>query len=202
MMACKRIINGLLLGLTGIALLCPSANAARLWADQPESANLRKVATLPDFVDLAAKLSPVVVNISTEQKETPTESPSPEGEADPFDRFGQPFEHYGLAHPHSLGSGFVINKEGYILTNDHVVEDAKQIVVTLKDGHEFKPRVIGRDNKSDIALIKIDRGWLGVYIQPVTAEIAQAAGLSAPEGAVIADVLENGPAKVAGLRRG
>jgi serine protease Do len=319
MMVCKRIIKWLLLGLTGVALLCPPANAARLWADQPESPNLRKVATLPDFVDLAAKLSPAVVNISTEQKETSTESPSPEGEADPFDRFGQPFEHYGLAHPHSLGSGFVINKEGYILTNDHVVEDAKQIVVTLKDGREFKARVIGRDSKSDIALIKIEphhdlpvaplgnsddvkvgewvmaignpfgfdhsvtagivsakgryipgnydeflqtdasinpgnsggplidlsgavvgvnsaiytrtgmnmgigfaipvnlvkaelpelrthgkieRGWLGVYIQPVTAEIAQAAGLSEPGGAVIADVLENGPAKVAGLRHG
>src|SRR5216684_11437 len=106
MMVCKRIINRLLLDLTG-------------------------------------KLSPAVVNISTEQKETPTESPSPEGEADPLDHFGQPFEHYGLAHPHSLGSGFVINKEGYILTNDHVVEDAKEIVVTLKDGHEFKARVIG-----------------------------------------------------------
>jgi serine protease Do len=49
---------------------------------------------------------------------------------------------------------------------------------------------------------KIERGWLGVYIQPVTAEIAQAAGLGEPGGAVIADVLENGPAKVAGLRRG
>src|SRR5438445_1880148 len=155
MMACKRIISGLLLGLTGIALLCPSANAARLWADQPESANLRKVATLPDFVDLAAKLSPAVVNISTEQKETPTESPSPEGEADPFDRFGQPFEQYGLAHPHSLGSGFIINRGGYILTNAHVIEGARQILVTLKDARQFTARLVGRDTKTDVALIKI-----------------------------------------------
>jgi serine protease Do len=132
------------------------AHAERLW-NELDSAGMRKAQTLPDFVDLAAKLSPAVVNISTEQKSEPTsETSSPEGESDPFDRFGQPFERYGLAHPHSLGSGFVVNKSGYILTNAHVVEDAQQIAVTLQDGREYSARVIGHDQKTDVALIKID----------------------------------------------
>lgn len=130
--------------------------AARLWTET-NAGDAHKAQTLPDFVDLAAKLSPAVVNISTEQKsDANSVSSLPESESDPFDHFGQPFEHYGLAHPHSLGSGFVINKGGYILTNDHVVEDAQQIEVTLQDGREYSARVIGHDKKTDIALIKID----------------------------------------------
>jgi serine protease Do len=130
--------------------------AASFWTELA-GGNARKAETLPDFVDLAARLSPAVVNISTEQKNPNASAESaPDSDADPFDRYGQPFEHYGLERPHSLGSGFIINKAGYILTNDHVVEDARQIRVTLKDGRQFTARVIGTDNKSDVALIKID----------------------------------------------
>ena len=117
-----------------------------------------KVETLPDFVDLAQRLSPAVVNVATEQKDLPSAETPPEDEGgnDPFDRFGQPLEDYGAAHPHSLGSGFIINQDGYILTNAHVIEDGGRIVVTLQDGREFKGRVIGRDDKTDVALIKIE----------------------------------------------
>jgi len=147
-------------GLAGIGLaiasLASPCVAASFWTELA-GGNARKAETLPDFVDLAARLSPAVVNISTEQKNPNASGESaPDSDADPFDRYGQPFEHYGLERPHSLGSGFIINKAGYILTNDHVVEDARQIRVTLKDGRQFTAHVIGTDNKSDVALIKID----------------------------------------------
>lgn len=142
-----------------ISIAPTAARAASFWTevrgDEP-----RKPDTLPDFIDLAARLSPAVVNIATEQKNPngPAESASPDSNADPFDRHGRPFEHYGLERPHSLGSGFIINKSGYILTNNHVVEDAEKILVTLKDGRQFAARVVGADSKSDIALLKIDSG--------------------------------------------
>jgi serine protease Do len=106
--------------------------------------------TLPDFVALAAKLSPAVVNISAEQstKDSGSQNSLSEDESDPFDRFDQPFEQYELAHPRSLGSGFIINRAGYILTNAHVIEGAQHIRVTLKDGRQFTARLIGRDTKN------------------------------------------------------
>ena len=295
------------------------AAAASLWTEF-NGVNV-PAQSLPDFVALAARMSPAVVNISAEQRteDSGTQSSSPEDESDPFDRFGQPFEQYGLAHPHSLGSGFIINRGGYILTNAHVIEGAGQILVTLKDARQFTARLIGRDTKTDVALVKINasgnlpiaplgdsdevrvgqwvmaignpfgfghtvtagivsakgrfipgnydafiqtdasinpgnsggplisldgavvgvnsaiytrsglnigigfaipvnlvkeelpqlsargkviRGWLGVYVEPVSAEAAQRAKMAEPHGALITEVLANGPAAAAGLRRG
>jgi serine protease Do len=131
------------------------ANAGPLWTELDGS--VRQTQTFPDFVAIAAKLSPAVVNISAEQKSATAEeqNSSPDEDADPFDRFGQPFEQYGLSHPHSLGSGFIINKAGYILTNDHVIQQADKILVTLQDGRQFSAHVVGHDSKTDIALIRI-----------------------------------------------
>ncbi|MGH7905767.1 MAG: Do family serine endopeptidase, partial [Candidatus Binataceae bacterium] len=61
-------------------------------------------------------------------------------------------------HPLGLGSGFIINKAGFILTNNHVVANADKITVTVRDGQQYAARVIGADSKSDVALIKIDSG--------------------------------------------
>jgi len=149
----REVLAGfsIVVALAARASLAPASD--HFWSDLGE--RVPKAQNLPDFVDLAAKLSPAVVNISTEQKnprnhlegETPEDAPGPST---------QPFENYGAEHPRSLGSGVVINESGYILTNDHVVEDARQITVSLKDGHEYRARVVGRDVKTDIALIKID----------------------------------------------
>jgi serine protease Do len=83
---------------------------------------------------------------------------SPLGEDDPFNEF---FKRFFGDTPRqfkstSLGSGFIINRDGYILTNNHVVENATEISVKLSDAREFKAKVIGRDPKTDIALIKIE----------------------------------------------
>jgi len=116
---------------------------------------------LLNFVSLAKRLSPAVVNISTTQvsAEAPF-SQSPFGEEDPFSEFrrrffGGPFPR-GPSRQMSLGSGFIIDREGLILTNNHVVENAEKIVVRLSDEREFEATVVGKDLKTDIAVIKIN----------------------------------------------
>ncbi len=284
------------------------------------------LAGLPDFTGLAEKLSPSVVNISTStQGGSSGISPFGGDPHDPHD-FGEPWERFFGPAPkkgfkqRSLGSGFVINRDGYILTNNHVVENADEILVKLEDDKEFKAKIIGRDPKTDIAVIKIEgatdlvaaplgnsdqlrvgewvvsignpfglshsitagivsakarnigqgsydqfiqtdaainpgnsggplinmkgevvginsaifsrsggnigigfaipvnlakelipqleekgrvtRGWLGVLIQKVTPEIAEHLELKEAKGALVADVVEDGPAKAAGLHVG
>jgi serine protease Do len=113
-----------------------------------------------DFAVLAKTVGPVVVNIATSQvMKRPAESP-PFGGADPFDDswerfFGQPFPR-GPFRQQGLGSGFIIEPDGIILTNNHVVADAEKIIVKLHDEREFEGRVIGKDSKTDIAVIKIN----------------------------------------------
>ncbi len=83
----------------------------------------------------------------------------PEGRQNPFHRFFGPFNEDAPSREfrqRSLGSGFLINKEGYIVTNNHVVEDADEIQVRLTNGDEFDAELVGRDPKTDLALIKID----------------------------------------------
>jgi serine protease Do len=100
------------------------------------------------FVTQAKKLSPAVVNISTTQTvEAPQLFPEP---------FQSPFGYQGPFRQRSLGSGFIIEADGFILTNNHVVTNAEKILVKLSDGRELDAKVIGKDPKTDIALIKID----------------------------------------------
>jgi serine protease Do len=286
--------------------------------------------TLPDFAALAEQLSPSVVNVSSTQ-EVKSRGPlgpggNGMGEDDPFQEFYGPFERF-FGPPRrpfkakSLGSGFLIDSKGFIITNNHVVENADEIVVKLSTGKEFKAKVVGRDPKTDLALIEIKgdakdlpaltlgdsnslrvgewvmaignpfglentvtvgivsalgrhinqgpydnfiqtdaainpgnsggpllntsgqvvgintaifsrgggnigigfaipvdlakeivpqlkergrvtRGWLGVMIQKVTPDIAETLGLDEPKGALVADVVKDGPAESAGLKQG
>lgn len=135
----------------------PSAQAPQA----PAAAGV--VRGLPDFTPLVERVSPEVVNISTT-----TEVPArrgirpPFGPEDPFREFWEPFERFfGPLPPfrqRSLGSGFVIGEDGLILTNNHVIEDASKIVVTLEDEKKYDAEVVGRDDKTDIALIRINPG--------------------------------------------
>ncbi len=122
----------------------------------------------PDsFAVLAEKLKPAVVNISTTKvikSGAMKKFMSPFGEEFPFDRFfgGDEFfkKFFGDIpekefQQKSLGSGFIISKDGYIFTNNHVVEKADKIKVRLSDGKEYDAEVKGKDAKTDIALIKI-----------------------------------------------
>lgn len=281
----------------------------------------------PDvFADVTEKVKDAVVNISTTGGELniPSLKRLPRKRFKEWSpRFEEFFERFFGEDPHrglkkkSLGSGFIVDGEGYILTNHHVIAEAEEITVILKDGEEFKATVVGRDEETDIALIKIDaphtlptlslgdsgsvrvgqwvvaignpfglghtvtvgvvsamrrslgrgpydeyiqtdasinfgnsggplidlqgraigintaiyskgqglgfaipintakdvlqelrekgtvvRGWLGVYIQNVTPELAESFGLPSPKGAIIARVLPDSPAQEGGLKRG
>jgi serine protease Do len=113
------------------------------------------------FADLSDKVKPAVVNISTETTVKIPGSPFRHffgPEADPFGDFSRKF--FGDVPDRefkrqSLGSGFIIDKDGYIITNNHVVEGADEIKVKLADAREFKAKVVGKDPKTDLALIKI-----------------------------------------------
>ena len=130
---------------------------------------------LPDFSELVENFSPVVVNISTTQKVKQGMPALPPGmempelpEDSPFnDLFKHFFGEGGEGMPEefdakSLGSGFIISADGYILTNNHVVKDAEEIVVRLSDRREMVASVIGTDERSDVALLKIDASDLPV----------------------------------------
>jgi len=114
------------------------------------------------FADLAEKVKPSVVNIGT-TKVVKGGMRSPFGGGAPFDRyFGDEFfdRFFGDTprrefKQQSLGSGFIISSDGYIFTNNHVVEHADKIIVKLSDGREYEAKIIGKDAKTDIALIKI-----------------------------------------------
>lgn len=124
-----------------------------------------QAAGLPDFTELAKENTPAVVNISTTQAPDKTRQRLHQHfnipENSPFgDLFRRFFEDGIPQMPeqegHSLGSGFIISPDGYILTNHHVIENAKSIEVRLSDRRSFEAEVIGSDPGSDVAVIKID----------------------------------------------
>ncbi|MFW2374165.1 MAG: DegQ family serine endoprotease [Gammaproteobacteria bacterium] len=281
---------------------------------------------LPDFVKLVEANSPAVVNISTTQK---INGHHPWGNLDIPENspFGDFFRHFfgeeGLPQPEqdatSLGSGFILSQDGFVITNHHVIEGADEIIVRLSDKRELKANLVGSDKYTDIALLKIDsdklpvveigrsdeikvgawvlaigspfgfdhsvtagivsakgrslpkanyvpfiqtdvainpgnsggplfdldgkviginsqiysrtggfmglsfaipievamrvvdqikdkgevtRGWLGVYIQEVTQELAESFGLDRPTGALVSQVIENSPAEKYGIKAG
>lgn len=119
---------------------------------------------LPDFTEIVKKVSPAVVNIST----LPPESTGKNNGADGADKgslenwlkryFGSESQRgvpHSIPHP-SLGSGFIISDDGYILTNRHVIRGAGRIVVKLSDRRQLLAEVIGTDKYSDVALLKVD----------------------------------------------
>jgi len=124
---------------------------------------------LPDFTELAEKQGPAVVNISTTQviRGQAQVMPFPFDENDPAFEFFKRFipRNPGGGMPRdfenkSLGSGFIISGDGYILTNAHVVDGADEVTVRLTDKREFKAKTIGADKRTDVALIKIEASGL------------------------------------------
>jgi len=109
------------------------------------------------FVSIAEHVTPAVVSIQAERdaKQKVQRSPrrnAPPGLEDFFQQFGDPRQ----APAEASGSGFIVSKDGYILTNNHVVEDFDRLNVTLTDHRVFKAKVVGRDPTTDVAVIKID----------------------------------------------
>lgn len=120
------------------------------------SAGPAEARELPDFTSLVDANAPAVVNIST-VGETRTRSRSGPGndELEDFFRFFRPPERGRRLPARSLGSGFIVSKDGYILTNNHVVEDASEIIVRFNDRRELVAELVGRDVRSDLAVLKV-----------------------------------------------
>ncbi len=117
----------------------------------------------PDsFADLVERLLPGVVNISTTQKIEGRELPGfPQFRLPPGSPFRDFFEEFeGRREPPrrgtSLGSGFIIDSEGYVVTNNHVIEGAEEITVVLQNGEKYDAKLVGKDKKTDLALLKIE----------------------------------------------
>ena len=141
---------------------------------QPVSAQNPRV-TIPDFADLVERASPAVVNIRTTEKVVAQQAQGgipgmPEDQAEFFRRFfgvpipgipngpkqAQPNPGKPQEADRGVGSGFIIESNGLILTNAHVVEGATTIYVTLTDKREFKAKLLGMDKRTDVAVVKID----------------------------------------------
>jgi serine protease Do len=150
--------------LLAVLLFSMAARSESFWKTQDRAARRKPVTiTNETFSSLAERLKPSVVNITTTvvvtQHPLLRGRPSPFGEKDPFREFWERF--FGGEIPRefetrSFGSGVIINKEGYIITNNHVIENAKEILVTLTTEKDYPAEVIGRDKKTDLALIKIE----------------------------------------------
>ena len=146
--------------LAGIALVAAAPQlgfgrtAGKLWTDEAPKVSSQAVAA-PDWVTLAKAVKPAVVNVSTKRIETGPSLPPGMDPNEPFSQFFRQFER--RPHPvRSLGSGFVINPDGYVVSNNHVVDGASEIRVKLSDGRELPAKVLGRDPKTDLALLKIE----------------------------------------------
>ncbi|MEE8171891.1 MAG: Do family serine endopeptidase, partial [Alphaproteobacteria bacterium] len=132
-----------------VLLAAPGSGAAR---PAPDS-----------FADLVEKLTPAVVNIATSFKPETKSQKSPFGELPPgtppkefyefFNRRGAPTQPIT-----SLGSGFIIDPSGLVVTNNHVIADADEITVVLNDNSRLKAKIVGRDPKTDLALLKVENG--------------------------------------------
>jgi len=306
----------------------PPAKSSDTSNKKQVKSNLEGTEQFPSFADLVEKLQPSVVNISTTntvRQQSPFQrGPNSPGGNDPFNEFFEKFFGGGNSPQkefkrQGLGSGFIMTEDGYVVTNNHVIDKADDIEVVLQSGDKYEAKVVGKDPKTDLAVLKFEpdqeiqpvkfgdsdsenlrigdwviaignpfglgytvtagiisakgrslglgvyddfiqtdaslnpgnsggplfnlkgevvgvntaivargqgigfaipidlaefvieqlksdgkvvRGWLGVYVQKVTPEIASSFGLKENEGALVSDLAPDGPAEKAGIKRG
>ena len=128
------------------------------------------VTGLPDFTALVDHYGPAVVNVQVTERRTPAQARTPQG-ADPNDPFSEFFRRFGIPNPNAPGggaprgnappargegSGFIVTPDGYIMTNAHVVRGATEVTVRMTDRREYPAKVIGIDDRTDVAVIKIE----------------------------------------------
>jgi len=156
----------------------------KLWSEKDAAA--QPLVQLPNFAPLIEFVDQTIVNVAGSSDPTKAQRqtrrrgqqrPGPQGQGpmDPFSNpeeffekfFGNPFQDQAPQPKRTLGSGFIISKDGYILTNNHVVEDTDKIEITVlgmvgknsKKGNTFQAKLVGRDPSTDVALLKVDTGF-------------------------------------------
>jgi serine protease Do len=136
---------------------------SRAQAPAPSRAAEPPAVTMPDFSGLVERYGPAVVNVEVVERPQAAGHGGPDAD-DPlndfFRRFGIPNQGGGQPRnsppAHGTGSGFIVSPDGYILTNAHVVSSAETVTVRLTDRREFQAKVVGQDERTDVAVIKID----------------------------------------------
>ena len=143
----------------------------------PAAPAVAQMRGLPDFTELVEQVGPSVVNIRTLEKEvsrSEQDNGADEQMLEFFKRFGLPMPNLPRSNPHGprsqpqpeeqhprgVGSGFILSSDGFIMTNAHVVDGADEVLVTLTDKREFKAKIIGKDKRSDVAVVKIEASGL------------------------------------------
>jgi serine protease Do len=164
----RKIVASLLVVLTlAVGIVIGTLLPGHAQANRPQAASGAALLAIPDpitlsngFSAISKKIEPAVVNISTTQVIEKQPGQSPHHGADPFQDF---FDHFlnspddGPEAERSLGSGIIVDKKGFILTNEHVIDGATKIQVSLDgDNNHYDARVVGADKESDLAVIKID----------------------------------------------
>ena len=165
------------LAVLALAIVVPvfalqKSNPAPLWSEHQVAPAAPAPPPSP-WVQLARELKPAVVNVSTKRVEEGRRRL--EGSGDEQGPFNQFFRQFFGDQPRrtvrSLGSGFIVNADGYVVTNNHVVDGATEIKVTLADGRELAAKVLGRDPKTDLALLKIDATGLPLIALGVSTQL-------------------------------
>jgi serine protease Do len=163
------LFTGSLLLAAGVRMM-PTAHASDQSSAKTQSMGLvmdnhalvRDAKAGVSYADVVKKVMPSVVKVevTTAAKETSMDTPGLPNNPRSRQFFGNPFgggQQQIITPPmHGLGSGVIVTKDGYIFTNDHVVDDADKVKVTLQDGREFTAKVVGKDKESDVAVVKIE----------------------------------------------
>jgi serine protease Do len=164
------------IGALGAALLwgghsLTSSHASSAGPAAPSSAVTQPASPTNGFTEVAKLVTPAVVNITTVMSAKVSEGPSiPDDLRDRMEEFfGKPFGPRGRGQEPSeprgprmggQGSGVIVSTDGYILTNNHVIDNAREVTVTLPDKREFKGKIVGTDPKTDLAVVKIEADHL------------------------------------------